>query len=112
MVYFDNAATTKPDKAVTLAVCDCMENEFGNPSSLHMLGVKAQAVMDNARKNIASALMTTPETIYFTSGATESSNLAIKGAVGAYGRRKKRLITTTVEHSSVKEIFDSLEKEG
>lgn len=112
MVYFDNAATTKPDKAVTLAVCDCMENEFGNPSSLHMLGVKAQAVMDNARKNIASALMTTPETIYFTSGATESSNLAIKGAAGAYGRRKKRLVTTTVEHSSVKEIFDSLEKEG
>ena len=112
MIYFDNAATTKPDKAVTAAVCECMENTFGNPSSLHKLGIEAQLVMDNARKNVASALNVPPETVYFTSGATESSNLAIRGAAGAYGKRKKRVITTTVEHSSVKEAFNRLGDEG
>lgn len=112
MIYFDNAATTKPDAAVTKAVCECMESTFGNPSSLHMLGLRAQQAMDAARKNISSVLGAPPETVYFTSGATESSNLAIRGAAGAYGRRKKRVITTTVEHSSVKEAFNRLEEEG
>lgn len=112
MIYFDNAATTKPAESVIKAVCDCMENTFGNPSSLHTLGIRAQQIMDRARKNIASALAVPPETVYFTSGATESSNLAIRGAAGTYGRRKKRVITTTVEHSSVKEAFNRLEEEG
>lgn len=112
MVYFDNASTTRPDSRVVRAVCDCMENTFGNPSSLHMLGVKAQQVMDKARRSVSSALSVQPETIYFTSGATESSNLAIQGAAGTYGRRKKRVITTTVEHSSVKEAFNRLEESG
>ncbi len=112
MIYFDNAATTKPAEAVVKAVCDCMETTFGNPSSLHTLGLRAQQLMDGARKNIASALGVPAEMIYFTSGATESSNLAIRGAAGTYGRRKKRVITTTVEHSSVKEAFNRLEEEG
>lgn len=112
MIYFDNAATTKPAESVIKAVCDCMENTFGNPSSLHTLGIRAQQIMDRARKNIASVLAVPPETVYFTSGATESSNLAIRGAAGTYGRRKKRVITTTVEHSSVKEAFNRLEEEG
>ncbi|MCQ2464744.1 MAG: cysteine desulfurase [Oscillospiraceae bacterium] len=112
MIYFDNAATTKPAESVVRAVCDCMENTFGNPSSLHTLGLRAQQIMDQARKNIAGALVTAPETVYFTSGATESSNLAIRGAAGTYGRRKKKVITTTVEHSSVKEAFSRLEEEG
>lgn len=112
MIYFDNAATTKPSEEAVRAVCDCMENTFGNPSSLHTLGLRAQQIMDAARKNIASVLGTAPETVFFTSGATESSNLAVRGAAGTYGRRKKRVITTTVEHSSVKEAFKRLEDEG
>lgn len=112
MIYFDNAATTKPADSVVKAVCSCMEENFGNPSSLHMLGLRAQQIMDGARKKIADALCTAPETVYFTSGATESSNLAIRGAAGTYGRRKKHVITTTVEHSSVKEAFARLEAEG
>lgn len=112
MIYFDNAATTKPAESVVRAVCDCMESTFGNPSSLHTLGLRAQQLMDSARKNIANALAVAPEMIFFTSGATESSNLAIRGAAGTYGRRKKRVITTTVEHSSVKEAFSRLEEEG
>ena len=112
MIYFDNAATTKPADSVVKAVCSCMEENFGNPSSLHTLGLRAQQIMDGARKKIADALGAAPETVYFTSGATESSNLAIRGAAGTYGRRKKRVITTTVEHSSVKEAFARLESEG
>lgn len=112
MIYFDNAATTKPDKSVTQAVCECMDETFGNPSSLHTLGIRAQQKVDNARKSIAAALSVMPETVYFTSGATESTNLAVRGAAGTYGRRKKRVITTTVEHSSVKEAFNRLEQEG
>ncbi len=112
MIYFDNAATTKPDRSVTQAVCECMDETFGNPSSLHKLGIRAQQKVDNARKSIAAALSVMPETVYFTSGATESTNLAVRGAAGTYGRRKKRVITTTVEHSSVKEAFNRLEQEG
>lgn len=112
MIYFDNAATTKPAESVVKAVCSCMEETFGNPSSLHTMGLRAQQLMDAARKNIADALGTAPETVYFTSGATESSNLAVRGAAGTYGRRKKKVITTTVEHSSVKEAFSRLEDEG
>ena len=112
MIYFDNAATTKPAKSVAETVYKCLEDNFGNPSSLHALGLKAEQTMTAARKNIADALGVPAETVYFTSGATESSNLAVRGAAGTYGRRKKKVITTTVEHSSVKEAFNRLEEEG
>lgn len=112
MIYFDNAATTKPAKSVAKTVYKCLEDNFGNPSSLHALGLKAEQTMTAARKAIADALGVPAETVYFTSGATESSNLAVRGAAGTYGRRKKKVITTTVEHSSVKEAFNRLEEEG
>ena len=112
MIYFDNAATTKPAKTVAETVYKCLEDNFGNPSSLHALGLKAEQTMTAARKAIADALGVPAETVYFTSGATESSNLAVRGAAGTYGRRKKKVITTTVEHSSVKEAFNRLEEEG
>ena len=112
MIYFDNAATTKPAKAVVETVCRCLEDNFGNPSSLHALGLKAEQAMSASRKAVADALGVPAEMVYFTSGATESSNLAVRGAAGTYGRRKKKVITTTVEHSSVKEAFNRLEEEG
>ena len=112
MIYFDNAATTKPAKTVAETVYKCLEDNFGNPSSLHALGLKAEQTMTAARKAIADALGVPAETVYFTSGATESSNLAVRGAAGTYGRRKKKVITTTVEHPSVKEAFNRLEEEG
>ena len=112
MIYFDNAATTKPAKAVVETVCRCLEDNFGNPSSLHALGLKAEQAMSASRKAVADALGVPAEMVYFTSGATESSNLAVRGAAGTYGRRKKQVITTTVEHSSVKEAFNRLEEEG
>ena len=89
--YLDNAATTKPcDKAVSAAVSALTET-YGNPSSLHRVGFLAEELVNEARKNIASALSTQPECVIFTSGATESNNLAIIGSAKTYGRRKKNV---------------------
>ena len=110
--YLDNAATTKPCEEAVEAVSYALRECYGNPSSLHSFGLKAQLMVDDARKNIASALGCEADCIYFTSGATESSNLAIRGAVNAYGRRKNKIVTTTVEHASVKETITEFENKG
>lgn len=110
--YLDNAATTKPcDKAVSAAVSALTET-YGNPSSLHRAGFLAEELVNEARKNIASALSTQPECVIFTSGATESNNLAIIGSAKTYGRRKKKIVTTTIEHPSVARTVDYLEEQG
>jgi cysteine desulfurase len=111
-VYLDNAATTKVlDKAAEV-MTGCFLNNYGNPSSLHKKGLEAQIAVDNARKTIASVLVCDPESIYFTSGATESNNLAVMGTAGAYGKRKKKIITTSIEHPSVREAINHLEEQG
>ncbi len=111
-IYLDNAATTKPCREAVKAACDCMEENFGNPSSLHKAGLQAQLAVDNVRKIIGKAIAADPDCIYFTSGATESNNMAILGAAGAYGKRKPRIVTTTVEHSSVEKTMEYLEQNG
>ena len=111
-IYLDNAATTKPCREAVKAVCDCMEENYGNPSSLHKAGLDAQLVVDNVRKIIAKAIAADPNCIYFTSGATESNNMAILGAAGAYGKRKPKIITTSIEHSSVEKAMEYLEQNG
>lgn len=111
-IYLDNAATTKPSDTVTKAVSLCMGECYGNPSSLHKLGLQAQSRIDQARKIIANSLGTDPECILFTSGATESNNLAIRGSAGTYGRRKKHIITSAVEHASVRNTINKLEEQG
>lgn len=111
-VYLDNAATTKPCEEAVRAVVRCMKENYGNPSSLHRMGIDAEAAMNNARRSIASALSCDPACLYFTSGATESNNLAIFGAASAYGRRKRKIITTAVEHPSVAEPMKALEEQG
>lgn len=111
-IYLDNAATTKPCREAVKAVCDCMEENFGNPSSLHRAGLDAQLAVDNVRKIIGKSIAADPSCIYFTSGATESNNMAILGAVGAYGKRKPKIVTTSVEHSSVAKVMEHLEQKG
>lgn len=111
-VYLDNAATTKPCEEAIEAVVEAMKNNYGNPSSLHRKGLDAQLAVDSARKNLADALGCDAGCIYFTSGATESNNLALRGACSAYGKRKKRLVVSSVEHASVAETFDHLETTG
>ena len=111
-VYLDSAATTRPSAACISAALEAMEHQYGNPSSLHAFGLQAQLCVDAARKQVASALGCAPESLTFTSGATESSHLAIRGAAAVYGKRKRRVITTAVEHASVRAAFDLLEEEG
>lgn len=113
MIYFDNAATTKPDKDVL--ACFLKENEecFGNPSSRHAFGRESNKRLENARNSILKDLgIENTHRVIFTSGASESNNLAIKGVSKYYFRRGKRIITTNVEHPSVLETFKSLENEG
>lgn len=112
MIYLDSAATSRPGTACLDAMCQMMRSTYGNPSSLHRFGLEAQLCMEQARKQIAAALGCESAAVMFTSGATESNHLAIRGAAYAYGKRKRRVVTTTVEHASVKGAFDMLEAEG
>jgi len=111
MIYFDNAATTKPsDSAVGAMIKGC--EDFGNPSSLHGLGLTAEKAREHAREVIADSIGARPEEIFFTSCATESSNTVIFGAAKSVGKRKKRIVTTSVEHPSVAVCCDTLEEQG
>ncbi|MBP1560524.1 MAG: cysteine desulfurase [Oscillospiraceae bacterium] len=112
-VYLDNAATTLPCEPAVSAVFDCMVEDYGNPSSLHKLGVIAEQRLTEARKSIAAALVCDPQCITFTSGATECNNTAIIGAARNYGKRKKKIVVSAIEHPSVAEPIKYLEeKEG
>ncbi|MCD7800326.1 MAG: cysteine desulfurase [Ruminococcus sp.] len=111
--YLDNASTTKPCAEAVETIIRCLTTDYGNPSSLHKMGLNAQLYMDNARKNIAKVLgCNNVDSILFTSGATESSNISILGTAKIYGKRKKKVVTTTIEHASVKECFNELERQG
>ena len=111
-VYLDHAATTRPAGEVIEAITDCLTHHYGNPSSLHRVGLDAQLVMEDARKAITSAIGAQPQELLFTSGATEASNLALRGTAGTYGRRKKHIVSSAVEHSSVRSTLDALEEQG
>lgn len=111
-IYLDNAATTKPCAEAVATAMEMMTENFGNPSSLHRVGLNAQLAMDKARKIIATSLGADSSNIIFTSGATESNNLAIRGACSAYGRNRRKIVASSVEHASVDETLDDMEKNG
>lgn len=111
-IYLDNSATTRPYDEVTDIMVKMFKEDFGNPSSMHSLGVTAEKAVRKARKQVADRLGALEEEIYFTSGGTEADNTAIFGAAHAKKRRGNRIITTTVEHPAVLEAFKRLEQEG
>lgn len=111
-IYLDNAATTKPCGEAVSAAVDAMTENYGNPSSLHRAGLDAQLAVDRARKAIAASIGADSSEIYFTSGATESNNLALRGISAAYGRKCRKLVISSVEHASVDETASALEKSG
>ncbi len=111
-IYLDNASTTKPNQKVVEVILDALTINYGNPSSLHKKGIEAEKIIENTRDSIAKFLQVKPSEIYFTSGGTESNNLAIKGTVQAMKKYGNHLITTQIEHTSVLEVFKQLEKEG
>lgn len=111
-VYLDNSATTKVAQEAVDAMVHALTQAFGNPSSLHRKGMEAEKIVSESRQKIASALGVKAREIYFTSGGTESNNLAIKGTAYARKRYGKHMITTSIEHPSVLEAFMQLEKDG
>lgn len=111
-VYLDNSATTKPCDEAVVAINRMITENFGNPSSLHFLGISAMKEVINARESIAKKLDCEKDEIYFTSGGTEANNLAILGAAHKNRRKGNRIVTTAIEHESVMQSIDELEKEG
>lgn len=111
-IYLDNAATTPLLPEVIEEVKYIIENIYGNPSSLHSIGLDAERVVRNSRETIAKSLGVETNEVIFTSGATESDNTAIFGAVYANSRRGKHIITSKIEHPAVLDCFKKLEQEG
>lgn len=110
--YLDNSATTKCAKEVVDTVVKVMQEDYGNPSSKHMKGVVAENYIKEARETIAKTLKCQEKEILFTSGGTESNNMAIIGTALANQRNGKHVIVSSVEHASVKEPFNYLEEKG
>ncbi len=110
--YLDNSATTKPCAQCVKAVEKMLTECYGNPSSLHGLGVEAAKELILARQCIADSIGAKSEEIYFTSGATEANNLALFGAVKARKRLGNKIVTTAIEHESVLQSVQELEKQG
>ncbi|HEC2156218.1 TPA: cysteine desulfurase [Staphylococcus delphini] len=112
MLYFDNAATTKPDPSVLSSFMKVNEKLFYNPNSPHEKGQEVERLLQNARDQIKSTLKLNDETLIFTSGATESNNMALKGAVHQKKHFGRTIITSLLEHPSVLEVMRELEREG
>jgi cysteine desulfurase len=114
-IYFDYSATTPVDPRVAQAMMDCltMDGNFGNPASRsHYFGWKAEEAVETARQNVADLVNADPREIVWTSGATESNNLAIKGIAHFNHKRGKHLITSKIEHKAVLDACRQLEREG
>lgn len=110
--YLDNSATTMPCDECVDAVTNMLKNKWGNPSSLHRLGIDAMTEIIRARSAVAESLGVKSEEIIFTSGGTEANNLALFGAVKARKRLGNRIVTTAIEHESVLQSAQELEKQG
>ncbi len=108
-IYFDNSATTRVDDDIIDVISQVMRQDFGNPSSKHMKGMESEHILKEAREKIAKILKVSEKEIIFTSGGTESNNLALIGTAMAYQRRGRHIITTCFEHSSVLEPLKYLE---
>jgi cysteine desulfurase len=114
-IYLDYAATTPVDQRVADEIMQCltMDGNFGNPASRsHRFGWQAEELVDQARNDIADLINADPREIVFTSGATESNNLAIKGAANFNQKKGKHIITVKTEHKAVLDTFRELERQG
>jgi len=114
-IYFDYSATTPVDKRVAEKMCECLtiEGNFGNPASRsHPFGWSADVAVEQARKDVAALINANPKEIVWTSGATESDNLAIKGVAHFYHKKGKHIITCKTEHKAVLDTCRQLEREG
>lgn len=111
-IYLDHAATTPVDERVKAAMLPYLEDQFGNPSSLHHWGRQARKALDAARNSVAKSLNAQSQEIIFTSGATEADNLAVIGVAQALKSRGQHIITTSIEHAAVDSACALLETQG
>ncbi len=111
-VYLDNSATTAVDPAVVEAMLPFLTGDYGNASSIHFYGQRARAAIDKSRHQVADLLNARPNEIIFTSGGTESNNLAIRGLAEANKHHGDHIIASGIEHSAVKNVCEDLEKQG
>lgn len=112
MIYLDYSANTPADPAVLEAFCKAEQTYIGNPNSTHCAGQSAQEEMARVTESIAGLLGRSPAEIIYTSGASESNNLAIKGIAGASRHTGRHIISTALEHSSVDGALSALEPQG
>ena len=112
MHYLDIVATTRVSDACAKLAYTVMTEQYGNPSSLHALGIAAERILTSARQRTASAIGAPPASVYFTSGGTESDNTAILGAARRMAKRGKHILTTCTEHPAVRNPMHQLEQEG
>ncbi|GAB4501050.1 MAG: cysteine desulfurase NifS [Anaerolineales bacterium] len=110
MIYLDYAATTPLDARVFDAMRPCFDENFGNPSSVHRYGQRAEAMLENARESVARALNCLPEEIIFTSGGSESDNLALRGVLMATRKLGAEILTSRAEHPAVSKTALDLAK--
>jgi cysteine desulfurase len=111
-IYLDHSATTPVDPRVVEAMARSLTHVFGNPSSVHGFGQQARAAVDRARREVAALISARPNEVIFTSGGTEANNLAIRGVCQASGVNGRHIITSSIEHPSVRGVCAALEKEG
>ncbi len=111
-IYLDNSATTPLCESAKKKIAYMLDECWANPSSIHHLGVRAKDELDNARKIIAEKISAREDEVYFTSGGTESNNIAIFGAVQKLRKRGNKIITSSVEHPSVENCMKALETQG
>jgi cysteine desulfurase len=110
--FLDHAATTPTDPRVVEAMLPYFSDSFGNPSSIHSLGLETRTAVAEAREKVARLIGAASDEIIFTSGGTEADNLAIKGVAQANAQRGKHIVTTRIEHHAVEESCRYLEKQG
>lgn len=111
-VYLDNSATTKVCDTALSEATEMMKENYGNPSSGHLKGIQAENTLDLCRKTVAKLINCDSNEIYFTSGGTQSNNIAILGSAAARRHLGNKIITTYIEHSSVLRAMEKLEKQG
>ncbi|WP_391116431.1 cysteine desulfurase family protein [Psychrobacillus sp. L3] len=112
MIYFDNSATTKAHKDIIDTFVTVNEKYWANPASIHEFGHQTNELLQSARKQVAEVIKTTKEKVYFTSGGTESNNLAIFGLANKYKHRGNHVLISEIEHPSVLESAKELQLQG
>ncbi|MCF2648710.1 MULTISPECIES: cysteine desulfurase family protein [Niallia] len=112
MIYLDNSATTKPFPEVIESFTTVSQKYFGNPSSIHRIGMESEKLLIQAREQIAGLLEVKSNEVFFTSGGTEGNNTVLKGIARSYKSRGNHIITTAIEHDSIHKVMEQLEDDG